>query len=89
MKPDLANYPEIPLGCLINENKHFNLFQIYRNVKVTDANTGKSSYKRETVGSIKDGVFTFSKTYLLKQKNKHAWLLKHLQASLEFLISLQ
>jgi len=70
MKPDLANYPEIPLGCLINENKHFNLFQIYRNVKVTDANTGKSSYKRETVGSIKDGVFTFSKTYLLKQKNK-------------------
>ena len=69
MKPNLADYPEIPKECLINENKHFNLFQIYRNIKETDDNTGKTVYRRETVGSIKNGVFTFSKTYLLNQKN--------------------
>lgn len=69
MKPDLSAYPEIPPGCLVNENKIFNLFQIYKNVKTVDPETGKTKYIRETVGSIKNGVFTFSKTYLLKKEN--------------------
>jgi predicted transposase YbfD/YdcC len=68
MKPNLSDYPEIPGGCLINENKTYKLFQVYRNVRVTDPLTGEVRYTRETVGSIKNNVFTFSKTYLLNQK---------------------
>ncbi len=69
MKPDLSAYPEIPPGCLVNENKIFNLYQIYKNIKTVDPETGKTKYFRETVGSIKNGVFTFSKTYLLRKEN--------------------
>lgn len=69
MKPDLSAYPEIPPGCLVNENKIFNLYQIYKNVKTVDPETGKTKYSRETIGSIKNGIFTFSKTYLLKKEN--------------------
>ena len=70
MKPNLSDYPEIPGGCLINENKTYKLFQVYRNVRVTDPLTGEVRYTRETVGSIKNNVFTFSKTYLLNQKKQ-------------------
>lgn len=67
MKPNLSDYPEIPPGCCLNENKHFGLFQVYRNIRIKDPVTGKSKGSRETIGSIKDGKFTFSKTYLLSK----------------------
>lgn len=69
-KPDLSQYPEIPQGCLINENKTFGLFQIYRNISIKDPITGKVKHTRETIGSIKNGIFTFSKTYLLAEQNR-------------------
>ncbi len=45
------------------------MFQIYENVKTVDPETGKAKYIRETVGSTKNGVLTFSKTYLLNKEN--------------------
>ena len=69
-KPDLSQYPEIPQGCLINENKTFGLFQIYRNISIKDPITGKVKHTRETIGSIKNGIFTFSKTYILAEQNR-------------------
>ena len=69
-KPDLSQFPEIPEGCCLNYNNRFNLFQVYRPIKRFDPVTGVGKWSRETIGSIKNGKFEFSATYLLRAKNK-------------------
>lgn len=69
-KPNLADYPEIPPGCLTNYNETHKLFQVYRNIRVVDPKTGKRKGSRETIGSIRGNVFKISSTYALKLKNQ-------------------
>ena len=68
MKVDYEKFPQIPPGCSLNENRKANLFQVYRTHTVKDPKSGKSKLVRETMGSIRDGVFRPSETYTLRQK---------------------
>ncbi len=72
MKVDYEKYPEIPQGCLLNYNKYYDSYQVFRQWREIDPTTNKSRNVRETVGVIKNGSFKFSPTYLLRQEaQKH------------------
>lgn len=68
MKVDYEKYPEIPQGCLLNYNKYYDSYQVFRQWREIDPTTNKSRNVRETVGVIKNGSFKFSPTYLLRQE---------------------
>ena len=70
MRPDFDKYPEIPRDCLVNLKANGEADQVYRNIRVIDPKTGKSRPGRESVGSIRNGVFHFSSNYLLRQRNQ-------------------
>ena len=67
---NLDDFPEIPKGSLLNYNNHYDLYQVYKGTTRVDPKTGKTKRSRITIGSIKNGVFTFSKTYLLNQEKQ-------------------
>lgn len=69
MKVDYSKYPEIPKGCSTNYNKARDVYQVYIDHRVYDPELGKKVNRRETIGQIKKGVFTFSKLYKERQKN--------------------
>ena len=69
MKVDYDKFPDIPPGYSTNYNKARDVYQVYRDCRVTDPTTGKKINKRETIGQIKDGKFSFSKLYLARQEN--------------------
>ena len=69
MKVDYDKFPDIPPGYSTNYNKARDVYQVYRDCRVTDPTTGKKINKRETIGQIKDGKFSFSKLYLTRQEN--------------------
>lgn len=70
MKVDYQKFPEIPEGCQLNYNKTRDVYQVFRETREIDPSTGKKKNKRETLGQIKNGVFSFSKLYLARQQNK-------------------
>lgn len=70
MKVDYAKYPDIPPGCQLNENKKTGLFQVFRERRVRDPETGKNKVIRETIGSIRDGKYRPGENYLLRQQNQ-------------------
>ena len=65
MKVDYDKFPEIPPGCQLNENKKQGVFQVFREGKHRSPGCTK---KRESIGTIRKGVFTPSKQWLLTQK---------------------
>ena len=69
MKVDYDKFPDIPPGYSTNYNKARDVYQVYRDCRVTDPTTGKKINKRETIGQIKDGKFSYSKLYLARQEN--------------------
>ena len=69
MKVDYDKFPDIPPGYSTNFNKARNVYQVYRDYSEFDAVKGKNVTKRETIGQIKDGKFSFSKLYLARQEN--------------------
>ena len=69
MKVDYSKYPDIPPGYSTNFNKTRNVYQVYRDYREFDKARGKSVTRRETIGQIKDGKFSYSKLYLARQKN--------------------
>lgn len=69
MKVDYSKFPDIPPGYSTNYNKIRNVYQVYRDYRVIDESLGKTVTKRETIGQIKDGKFTYSKLYLARKKN--------------------
>ena len=69
MKVDYDKFPDIPPGYSTNYNKTRDVYQVYRDCRVTDPTTGKKINKRETIGQIKDGKFSYSKLYLARQEN--------------------
>lgn len=69
MKVDYSKYPEIPAGCQLNYNKTFDLYQVFREQRVIDPETGKKKVVRETIGSIRNGVFKPGETYRLRTEN--------------------
>ena len=68
MKPDYTKFPQIPPGCSLNYNAKHNLYQVYREQRIPDPESGTSKVVRETVGSIRNGVFTFGKTFLQQEE---------------------
>ena len=69
MKVNYDKFPDIPPGYSTNFNKARNVYQVYRDYREFDAVKGKNVTKRETIGQIKDGKFSFSKLYLARQEN--------------------
>ncbi|MGN1150511.1 MAG: hypothetical protein ACI4SY_07370 [Sutterella sp.] len=65
MKVDYEKFPEIPPGCQLNENKKQGLYQVFREGKHRSPGCTK---RRESIGTIRKGVFTPSKQWLLTQK---------------------
>lgn len=70
MKVDYAKFPEIPPGCSQNYNKKTKLYQVYRERRERDSETKQIRIKRDTIGSIRDGVFRFGENYRLREENK-------------------
>lgn len=70
MKVDLTKYPDIPEGCQLNYNKISDSYQVFRPVYKIDKKTGKRKRTRESVGSIKKGVFCFSAKYNLSRTTR-------------------
>ena len=70
MKVDYKAHPEIPKGCSQNLNKKTGLYQVYREYRYIDPETKQKKVTRDTIGSIRDGVFRFGENYLLREKNK-------------------
>lgn len=68
MLPDYAKYPQIPPNCRLNYNGKSDLYQVYREQRTRDPQTGAIKVVRETVGSIRNGVFTFGQTYLKQEE---------------------
>ena len=68
MKVDYEKFPDIPQGCQLNENKKTGLFQVFREHRVKDKETGRTRVVRETIGSIRDGVYRPGENYLLRQR---------------------
>lgn len=64
MKVDYEKFPEIPPNCQLNFNKKTELYQVFREYR--DPVTKKNI--RETIGSIRDGIFRFGENYLLRQQ---------------------
>ena len=79
MKVDYSKFPDIPPGYSTNYNKIRNVYQVYRDYRVFDESLGKTVTRRETIGQIKDGKFTYSKLYLARKK--HAELEQKLTSS--------
>ncbi len=65
MKADYEKFPELPPGCHFNHNKKTGATQVYRLGK--DRTPG-CQMKRESVGYIRQGVFTPSKRWLMAQQ---------------------
>lgn len=71
MKVDYNKFPAIPPGCQLNYNQHTKVYQVFRPRKIIDPLTGKEKIKgRDTIGSIKDGVYTPGENYLLRTRNR-------------------
>lgn len=68
MLPDYAKYPQIPPNCRLNYNGKNDLYQVYREQRTRAPQTGAIKVVRETVGSIRNGVFTFGQTYLKQEE---------------------
>ena len=68
MKPDYAKYPQIPPNCSLNYNAKSDLYQVYREQRIKNLDTGAIKVVRETIGSIRNGVFTFGQTYLKQEE---------------------
>lgn len=68
MQPDYDKFPQIPPNCRLNYNAKSNLYQVYREQRTRDPNTGAIKVVRETIGSIRNGVFTFGQTYLSQEE---------------------
>lgn len=65
MKADYEKFPELPPGCLFNHNKKTGATQVYRLGKNRTPGCQK---KRESVGYIRNGVFSPSKQWLMAQQ---------------------
>lgn len=71
MKVDYSKYPEIPPGCQLNLNRNTGSFQVFREFRERNEETGRMQTRRESIGQIgKDGVFTFSKLWKALEDNK-------------------
>lgn len=71
MKVDYEKFPNIPPNCQLNYNKHTRVYQVFRPRKEVDPVTGATVGRtRDTIGSIKDGVFTPGENYLLRTENQ-------------------
>ena len=69
MKVDYEKFPDIPPGCQLNYNKNTGLYQVFRESRRIDPETGTKKVVRETIGSIRDGVYRPGENYLLRKKN--------------------
>ena len=64
-----ALIPADEKGCSINYNKPRDVYYVYRWLGTTyDPKRKRGVDRRESVGAIKDGKFTFSKNYLAKKQ---------------------
>ena len=70
MKVDYEKFPEIPEGCQLNYNKKTDLYQVFREKRTVDPETGEKKIVRQTIGSIRNGVYRPGENYLLRQKNE-------------------
>lgn len=68
MKVDYEKFPEIPAGCQLNYNKKTKLYQVFRETRSKDPETGKTVVTRETLGSIRDDVWRPSKGWQDREK---------------------
>ena len=66
----------IPEDCKVNWNKQQNCYYVFKSKYVYDPKIKRSREIRESVGSVTNGVFRYSKSFLMKQEleeyKKHA-----------------
>lgn len=70
MKVDYEKYPQIPENCQLNVNRTTGITQVFRQYRVLDPQKGKKVLKRESVGTIKNGVFKLSQRWAALQTNQ-------------------
>lgn len=60
----------IPQGCKVNWNEKQQRFYVYKSTYYYSKEHKRSREQRTQVGTIVNGVFTYAKSYLLKQQIK-------------------
>lgn len=60
----------IPQGCKVNWNEQQQRFYVYKSTYYYSKEHKRSREQRTQVGTIVNGVFTYAKSYLLKQQIK-------------------
>ena len=60
----------IPEGCKVNWNEKQQRFYVYKSTYYYSKEHKRSREQRTQVGTIVNGVFTYAKSYLLKQQIK-------------------
>ncbi|WP_300847514.1 hypothetical protein, partial [uncultured Parasutterella sp.] len=60
----------IPQGCKVNWNEKQQRFCVYKSTYYYSKEHKRSREQRTQVGTIVNGVFTYAKSYLLKQQIK-------------------
>ena len=70
MQVDYAKFPDIPPGCQLNAKPgRPGEYQVFREHREIDPETGEKKNVRETLGLIKDGKFVMSKLWLERQEH--------------------
>ena len=60
----------IPEGCKVNWNEKQQRFYVYKSIYYYSKEHKRSREQRTQIGTIVNGVFTYAKSYLLKQQIK-------------------
>lgn len=68
MKPTKEILDQIPSGCKLNWNGKMNRFYVYKPTYVYNKKTKRTDTKRESVGVVIDGVFSYSSNQLLQKE---------------------